>query len=210
MASFRLPLFTATVLLFLSATATARPCRSFFMSSYTFRNPSSNTFTTITEFRSFTPLHRITADNDNVNDKLSIQIIDNDFIDSLFQQRHHHHPFHNNNNLKFDRSASLSRSELGFSTTSNYASFDSLRNRTKDIISVVVALLFGVGCGALTSATMYLVWSVVSGFRDYRGSGYDSFSSSDDENEIETPKKLGYEKIPAAEAVAPPAAKDVV
>ncbi|CAL0308957.1 unnamed protein product [Lupinus luteus] len=209
MASLRLPLFAATVLLFLSATATARPCRSFFMSSYTFRNPSSNTFTTITEFRSLTPFHRITAaaaDDVNVNDKLSIQIIDNDFFDSIFQQRHH--PYHSNNNLKFDRSASLSRSELGFSTTSNYASFDSLRDRTKDIISVVAALLFGVGCGALTSATMYLVWSVVAGFRDYRGSGYDEFSSSDDENEIETPKKLGYEKIPATEAVA--AAKDVV
>ncbi|KAE9591313.1 hypothetical protein Lal_00038495 [Lupinus albus] len=206
MAFLRLPLFTAIVLLLLSVTATARPCRSFFMSSYTFRNPSSNTFTTVTEFRSFTPLHRITADN-NINDKLSIQIIDNDFFDSLFQQRHHHPYHHNNNNLKLDPSASLSRAELGFSTTSNYASFDSLRNRTKDIISVVVALLFGVGCGALTSATMYLVWSVVSGFR---GSGYDEFLSSDDENEIETAKKLGYEKIPAAEAVKPAAAKDVV
>ncbi|CAL0315492.1 unnamed protein product [Lupinus luteus] len=63
MASPRLFLFTATVLLFFSATAC--PCRSFFMSSYTFRNPSSNTFTTITEFRSLTPFHRITAADDN-------------------------------------------------------------------------------------------------------------------------------------------------
>ncbi|KAG2722800.1 hypothetical protein I3760_02G142900 [Carya illinoinensis] len=35
-------------------------------------------------------------------------------------------------------------------------SSSSLRDRTKDILSVVVALLFGVGCGALTAATMYL------------------------------------------------------
>ncbi|THG17505.1 hypothetical protein TEA_009032 [Camellia sinensis var. sinensis] len=35
----------------------------------------------------------------------------------------------------------------------------SFRDRTKDILSVVGSLLFGVGCGALTAATLYLICS---------------------------------------------------
>ncbi|PIA60687.1 hypothetical protein AQUCO_00300300v1 [Aquilegia coerulea] len=62
----------------------------------------------------------------------------------------------------------------------------SLRDRTKDILSVVVALLFGVGCGALTSATMYLAWTLIT--------NHDSDFSSDDEDV--NPKKMGYCKIP--------------
>lgn len=71
----------------------------------------------------------------------------------------------------------------------------SLRDRTKDILSVVLALLFGVGCGALTSATMYLVWSVITSRYEIREAGSDS-EESDDEN----PKDMSYVKIPAAPA----------
>lgn len=83
----------------------------------------------------------------------------------------------------------------------------SLRDRTKDILSVVVALLFGVGCGALTAATMYLAWSL---FADPRHGGdddddyYDGFASDEDFS----PKKVGYVKIPAA-VVAVSAKEDV-
>ncbi|PIA41008.1 hypothetical protein AQUCO_02300052v1 [Aquilegia coerulea] len=90
----------------------------------------------------------------------------------------------------------------------------SLRDRTKDILSVVVALLFGVGCGALTSATMYLAWTLITNryqaHRDYQD---DSDFSSDDEDV--NPKKMGYCKIPddvpaVIVAVPAPAAKQVV
>ncbi|XP_058076094.1 uncharacterized protein LOC131224763 [Magnolia sinica] len=68
----------------------------------------------------------------------------------------------------------------------------SLRERTKDILSVVLALLFGVGCGALTSATMYLVWSVVTS----RYEGQESDGEDGEDHVVST--KMGYIKIPAA------------
>lgn len=74
----------------------------------------------------------------------------------------------------------------------------SLRDRTVDILSVVVALLFGVGCGALTAATMYLVWSL---FASHRG---DDFQEESDDDEVASPKKMGYVKIPAADAFPAP------
>ncbi|XP_061348069.1 uncharacterized protein LOC133293507 [Gastrolobium bilobum] len=72
--------------------------------------------------------------------------------------------------------------------------FSSLRDRTKDILSVVVALLFGVGCGAIIAATMYLLWSAFSSRYDHSGS-YD-----EEDDKIESLKKTGYVKIPAKEA----------
>ncbi|KAK7301972.1 hypothetical protein RJT34_12849 [Clitoria ternatea] len=169
-----LPIAVTLLLLTLSATATARPCRTFIISSYSFRNPSSNTFATITEIRTLTPLYYI---NDKPYD--------------LFLP---HHP-RATNDLHL-------RAPLGFSTAYD---FSSLRDRTKDILSVALALLFGVGCGALTAATMYLLWSVFSTRHDYRAASYDQFS--DDDEEIHSPKKLGYVKILAAEAAAPAPAK---
>lgn len=84
--------------------------------------------------------------------------------------------------------------------------FSSLRDRTKDILSVVVALLFGVGCGALTAATMYMVWSLFSNRYDYHDSYDDDYVAED---EIDSPKKMGYVKIPAIES-APAPAKEAV
>lgn len=70
---------------------------------------------------------------------------------------------------------------------------NSLQDRARDILVVVVGLLFGVGCGGLTAATMYLAWSLITNRYEICGSdGYD------DEDEIESTKKLGYVKIPAA------------
>ncbi|KAK9110176.1 hypothetical protein Sjap_018236 [Stephania japonica] len=72
----------------------------------------------------------------------------------------------------------------------------SIRDRTKDILSVVVALLFGVGCGALTSATMYLAWSLITNRYEGREGGEFSDDDDDDDDEIPSPKKMGYQKIP--------------
>ncbi|KAK7290298.1 hypothetical protein RIF29_04611 [Crotalaria pallida] len=185
MASLRLPLAAAIVLLFLTATAAARPCRSFIMSSYTFRNPSSKTVTTITEIRSLTTAFHATGDNVNGRQYPLLT------IDSSFRPRiGYPAAFH------LIHRESHPRAKLGFA--SNYA-FSSLRDRTKDILSVVLALLVGLGCGAVTASAMYLVWSAFSGHRDY---SYEDFDSSDEDSEIETPKKSGYVKIPAAETPA--------
>lgn len=73
--------------------------------------------------------------------------------------------------------------------------FGSLQERAKDIIVVVAGLLFGVGCGALTAATMYLVWSLVS-------NPSDACASDGEEEEDympDSPKKVGYVQIPAAD-----------
>ncbi|XP_004500427.1 uncharacterized protein [Cicer arietinum] len=183
----RLPIAAVIVLIALSASSvTARPCRTFIISSYSFRNPSSNTFATITEIRSISPLY--------INDK-PYEI----FIDRPIQ--------HNLQLETQSQGASHPRGPLGFSTDAY--DFSSLRDRTKDILSVALALLFGVGCGALTAATMYLVWSVFTARHELRAAAYGEFS----DDEIESPKKMGYVKIPAAEvaAAAPaPPAKDSV
>ncbi|CAI9777459.1 unnamed protein product [Fraxinus pennsylvanica] len=53
-------------------------------------------------------------------------------------------------------------------------------------MSVVGALLFGVGCGVLTTATMYFLWSLFSPHRfDF-----------DDDDDITSSKKMGYLAIP--------------
>ncbi|KAL1154854.1 hypothetical protein V6Z11_A09G272000 [Gossypium hirsutum] len=61
--------------------------------------------------------------------------------------------------------------------------FSSLRDRSRDILSVVVALLFGVGCGSLTAAAIYL------------------YHEDDESDEEFSPKKMGYVNIPANPAV---------
>ncbi|KAF3623058.1 putative auxin response factor 8-like isoform X1 [Capsicum annuum] len=70
---------------------------------------------------------------------------------------------------------------------------NSIRDRSKDIMRVVGALLFGVGCGALTAATMYLIWSL---FWPHRY--HDDLDDDDDDAEFDVAaaKKLGYVAIP--------------
>lgn len=57
----------------------------------------------------------------------------------------------------------------------------------------------GIGCGGLTAATLYLIWSLFApnGFH-FRGHEDDDESDDDDVG----PKKMGYVGIPAAD-VAP-------
>ena len=74
----------------------------------------------------------------------------------------------------------------------------SAQDRAKDILVVVSGLLFGFGCGALTAATMYLVWSLIA---STCASGYDDVYSDDEDqlSDSESPKKAGYVIIHDAE-----------
>ncbi|THU73402.1 hypothetical protein C4D60_Mb04t22460 [Musa balbisiana] len=72
--------------------------------------------------------------------------------------------------------------------------FSSLHERAKDILVVAVGLLFGVGCGALTAATMYLVWPLVANRNEVYGS-----DGEEGDYAVDSPKKAGYVKIPSAE-----------
>uniref|UniRef100_A0A7N0SWT6 Uncharacterized protein n=1 Tax=Kalanchoe fedtschenkoi TaxID=63787 RepID=A0A7N0SWT6_KALFE len=84
--------------------------------------------------------------------------------------------------------------------------FDSLFDRTKDVLSVVVALLFGFGCGALTAATMYFAWILVVGRREDDDDEEEREGFYSDYDDIPSPKKGGYVKIAQA---APAQVKEV-
>ncbi|XP_021892051.1 uncharacterized protein LOC110810255 [Carica papaya] len=181
----------------LSICATARPCKTLFISTYTVsfkpypsQNPnpndlsssssSSGFLTVFTEIRQLRPYYRPRHPSEFFVDRgRVIPAVD----ESTLIQRTEHSSFFP---LPYD--------------------FSSLRDRTKDILSVVIALLFGVGCGALTAATMYLVWSLFSNRYDYRSpvGEYDGEASDD---EIASPKKMGYVLVPAAapvDSISPP------
>ncbi|XP_031476659.1 uncharacterized protein LOC116248163 [Nymphaea colorata] len=55
----------------------------------------------------------------------------------------------------------------------------SLHARARDILTVVVSLLFGVACGALTASTMYLVWSLFNNGCDFHSQD-DEFSGHEE------------------------------
>ncbi|KAK8489024.1 hypothetical protein V6N13_046168 [Hibiscus sabdariffa] len=76
----------------------------------------------------------------------------------------------------------------------------SLRERSRDILSVVVALLFGVGCGALTAATLYMVWTLFSSRSDY----HQAFLEEDESDGELSPKKIGYVNIPTVNVKGTP------
>ncbi|KAE8676523.1 NC domain-containing protein-related [Hibiscus syriacus] len=130
---------------FLSFSATARPCKTFFVSSYSF---------------SF----------ENPNDPFSSSA-SNGFITVVTE---------------------ISQLSLKTSDPKPSGVFTSLRERSRDILSVVVSLLFGVGCGALTGATLYLVWSLFSARSDY----HQAFLEEDESDGELSPKKIGYVNIP--------------
>ncbi|XP_050372799.1 uncharacterized protein LOC126790553 [Argentina anserina] len=141
-------LITLLILSIFAISATARPCNTLFLSSYSVslrRLPSPSGFVTVvTEIRQLRP-------------------------------------------IRFYQDAAADEPRRPLSTD-----LSSLRDRTKDILSIVVALLFGVGCGALTAATMYLAWSLFSARQSF-----------DDAEDDFSPKKMGYVKIPEAVKAAP-------
>ncbi|KAJ6809716.1 uncharacterized protein M6B38_162815 [Iris pallida] len=92
--------------------------------------------------------------------------------------------------------------------------WSSLVDSTRDILVVLAGLLFGVGCGAVTAATMYLAWSLVAGQRQICGA--DEEEDDDDASDgdygyeaVDSPKKAGYVTMvqePLLVASAAPAA----
>lgn len=66
------------------------------------------------------------------------------------------------------------------------------QDHPREVLVVVVGLLFGVACGALTAASLYLVWSVLAG--PVASSPYDELYGEEDEDvsDTESPKKVGY------------------
>ncbi|KAF7816282.1 uncharacterized protein G2W53_030251 [Senna tora] len=191
--SSRLQIAALLGFLALFIAADARPCRTFFISSYSvsFTNPSSSaaTLTTFTEIRSFIPVHIVGNENSYDKPSIATQIFDRALPARPLEEEE-------------EREVEIEgRNPFGLSSYD----FSSLRDRTKDILSVVVALLFGVGCGALTAATMYMVWSLFTNHCDY----HDSYDDDYADDEIESPKKMGYVKISAVES-APAPVKEAV
>lgn len=74
----------------------------------------------------------------------------------------------------------------------------SLQDRARDILAVAAGLLFGVGCGALTAATLYFLFAVATNRHlIIGGSHYDDDEEEEDEyDEIPSPKKGGYVAVP--------------
>ncbi|KAJ3682310.1 hypothetical protein LUZ60_014883 [Juncus effusus] len=79
----------------------------------------------------------------------------------------------------------------------------SLQDRARDILAVAAGLLFGVGCGALTAATLYFLFAVATNRYALLGSHYDDDEDEIDEyDEIPSPKKGVYVTIPVEETTA--------
>lgn len=79
----------------------------------------------------------------------------------------------------------------------------SLQDRARDILAVAAGLLFGVGCGALTAATLYFLFAVATNRHVILGgSHYEDEEEEDEYDEIPSPKKGGYVAVPVAETGA--------
>ncbi|KAL6505376.1 hypothetical protein OROGR_025193 [Orobanche gracilis] len=211
MASSSLPLLLLSLF---AATAYARPCKTlFYFSSITTtstyhpynslpRNPNPNSLIGNQNPRYLTLIFTSTATPSS--DRLPYINSDSDAA-SAFNDNPQSSPMMTSFNfpLKFYSSAS-----------------SSMRKRSKDIMSVVGALLFGFGCGALTAAIMYFVRALFSPSRfDFGGVSSSSDDDGDDNDDIASAKKkLGYLAIPTQPKVvdddlkkpAPPAKEPVV
>ncbi|KAK9735042.1 hypothetical protein RND81_04G179800 [Saponaria officinalis] len=115
---------------------------------------------------------------------------------------HHHHHLHRHNHLPLHRRAELIPTFTADKTeiTDLPLGFSTLKERTKDILSVVASLLFGAACGALTATTIYLVWSLCNYCRRSIH-GFNSDDDDDDNDDIFNPKKSHYVAIPSSETV---------
>ncbi|KAL3525119.1 hypothetical protein ACH5RR_013491 [Cinchona calisaya] len=204
---------TSTLSLFLlslsliTLTATARPCKTLFF--YTTTTSYYPTTTTTTSF----------PQNPNPN----LEILPNSpkfltFFFTTVNNRDDTHPYVSYFSLRRTRTHTRTPFPLYFEELAEeekkqrsskessmmpvgiYSSVtkSSIKDRTKDIMSVVGALLFGVGCGALTAATMFLVWSLFSPHRfDFDDSDEDSDEDGfDNGDDVFSPKKIGYVAIP--------------
>ncbi|KAI3776786.1 hypothetical protein L1987_46576 [Smallanthus sonchifolius] len=165
--------------------ASARPCQTIFFITSSSHFPADNRFLSKPNFQ----LLR----NPNNSPRLTF------FVTEI-------HEFHRTRSLPrpmlFDQSIITSSSSSDVVSSEPYFSASSsvkasIRERTMDIMSIVGAVLFGVGCGALTAATMYLFWSLFAPRRFDFGS--DSEENGDEENDVG----------PAATKPVPPSADEV-
>ncbi|KAI3813714.1 hypothetical protein L1987_18445 [Smallanthus sonchifolius] len=115
------------------------------------------------------------------------------------------HQFHRTRS--FSRAVESSPDDVVSSKPYYPSPSSSIRDRTMDIMSIVGALLFGVGCGAFTAGTMYLIWSLFS----YRRLDFASDSDEEeyDDSEDDVSPKSGYVAIPTATKDVPPSADEV-
>ncbi|KAJ3690160.1 hypothetical protein LUZ61_019324 [Rhynchospora tenuis] len=76
----------------------------------------------------------------------------------------------------------------------------SLQDRARDILAVAAGLLFGVGCGALTAATLYFLFAVATNRHVILGgTHYEDEEEEDEYDEIPSPKKGAYVAVPVVE-----------
>ncbi|KAI3461111.1 hypothetical protein Pfo_017774 [Paulownia fortunei] len=187
MATSVLPLL---LVFLLAATASARPCKTLFYFSAT----------TTTTYYPYNSPHR----NPNPNSLLQGQ--NPRYLTLIFttttttSRLPIHRPslnFASNNPLDEDSQSSssmMTSSDFPLKFFSSVSS--SIRDRSRDIMSVVGALLFGVGCGALTAAAMYFVWALFFPRRFDFDDVSSSSSDDDDDDDVTVAKKFGYVAIP--------------
>lgn len=170
----------------LSIAACARPCKTLFI-SYSFSSFNK-------------PLLTHQNQNNLPDDSSSNEFLTFTEI-RVFNPKIYEFSADGRGNLVRDDEAEIDGA-LPFASSS---SFYGISQRTKDILSVVVALLFGAGCGALTAVAMFFAWSLFSS--RYYDHGFDGDENDDDDDDDLSPKKMGYVKVPAD---APAAPKQVV
>uniref|UniRef100_A0A452YGN6 Uncharacterized protein n=3 Tax=Triticinae TaxID=1648030 RepID=A0A452YGN6_AEGTS len=168
-----------------SPVAAARPCNTLFISSHSananpsndpdHRSPLTTTVVTVFRIRRFGP-HFLRTQG-HAHPHLN------------HHHRHHLHSIPANIQIRRPELPELPHSAAGVAA--------SIQERVKDILVVLVGILFGLGCGALTAASMYLVWSVIAG--PGASSHYDELYG-DEASDSESPKKVGYVIIPGVEA----------
>ncbi|KAJ8544736.1 hypothetical protein K7X08_017319 [Anisodus acutangulus] len=182
MATWKLPLLLLC-LSFLAVSATARPCHTLF-------------FFTSTSTSSYYPLPTSHPSNPNPNYPsrfltffFTTPPLRGDDDDTKFR---FNKPsiFLGRNAIFFDRIGEEEEEEdvskrSMFPVEFHSSVKRSISDRTNDIMRVMGAMLFGAGCGALTAAIMYLIWSL------FWPTAFD-FEDSD-----VTPKKMGYVVLPA-------------
>lgn len=123
----------------------------------------------------------------------------------LGPHRFHPHPHHDHLQIRRPAEPLHAAVAVGTPETDAEAASSSFQERAKDILVVVSGLLFGFGCGALTAASMYLVWSLVAS-TGAAGPYEELYSDDEDEDDVsddgaESPKKAGYVIIHGAEDV---------
>ncbi|KAL5223452.1 hypothetical protein ABZP36_010091 [Zizania latifolia] len=187
----RLVLYLAVVslsLLVTSLPAAARPCHTFFISFPANSNPNGG---------AEVPDHRAALTTATVITVFRVRRL-GPHLAQVHGHGHAHPDLHHFHSIPAN--IQIHRPELPRLPHPAAGAAGVLQERAKDILMVVVGILFGVGCGALTAASMYLVWSMLAGTA--ASSHYDEiYGDEDDEaSDSKSPKKVGYVIIPGVEA----------